>query len=146
MRLKILNIADVAESQMCCGCGACAYIDPDSIEMVDDLNQGRRPRIKDNNTSRDSQLAAEALSICPGIEQDYRGNQAGPDAIKELSPGWGPVLELWEGYASDEQLRYAGSSGGVTSAILNAVVAEERKPANLKKRATRSKRTTTKKS
>lgn len=119
MRLKILNIADVAESQLCCGCGACAYIDPDNIEMVDDLKQGRRPHIKSgcSDAPKDAQRAREAMDICPGIKQDYRGNQSHSDALKELLPAWGPVLELWEGFASDEQLRFAGSSGGVTSAI-----------------------------
>ena len=25
MKLQLLNVNDVVESQMCCGCGACAY-------------------------------------------------------------------------------------------------------------------------
>ena len=30
---------------------------------------------------------------------------------------WGPVLEVWEGYAADPEVRYTGSSGGLASAI-----------------------------
>src|SRR5262249_15207548 len=33
------------------------------------------------------------------------------------APGWGPVLELWEGFASDPEIRFAGSSGGAASAL-----------------------------
>jgi coenzyme F420 hydrogenase subunit beta len=30
---------------------------------------------------------------------------------------FGPILEIWEGYAADEDIRYRGSSGGITSAL-----------------------------
>ena len=37
--------------------------------------------------------------------------------MTELIEGWGPVLELWEGYAADQQIRFIGSSGGVATAL-----------------------------
>ena len=37
--------------------------------------------------------------------------------ISELAIGWGPILEIWEGYASDPDLRYQGSSGGIATAL-----------------------------
>jgi coenzyme F420 hydrogenase subunit beta len=38
-------------------------------------------------------------------------------ARDEFSKKWGPVLELWEGYAGDPQIRFEGSSGGVLTAL-----------------------------
>lgn len=57
---------------------------------------------------------AECLSICPGAEVDgetvVRGS-GGKDY------GFGKVLEIWEGFAADPEIRYRGSSGGVLSAL-----------------------------
>jgi coenzyme F420 hydrogenase subunit beta len=45
-----------------------------------------------------------------------------PDAdrsnvIAGLTTSWGPILEIWEGYAADPEVRYSGSSGGLSSAL-----------------------------
>jgi coenzyme F420 hydrogenase subunit beta len=37
--------------------------------------------------------------------------------ISELHHAWGPVLELWEGYATDPEIRFKGSSGGAATAL-----------------------------
>lgn len=116
MRLAVLNIQDVAESQMCAGCGACAYISPDRIQMVDVLEHGRRPQYKEgglNGRGGD----AEAMRVCPGIGLAHTYDSRAPGLIKGLGPAWGPVLELWEGHAADWGIRFAGSSGGAASAL-----------------------------
>jgi len=113
MNLPVLSITDVAERQLCCGCGACAAVDP-RIRMVDDLDQGRRP-IVDGGRGADT---GEALRVCPGIELSHPPEAAQQDGvIRELFGGFGPVLQLWEGHAGDADLRHAGSSGGAASAI-----------------------------
>jgi len=111
---KINRIDDVAAWQLCCGCGACAYMCPDEIEMIDTFEYGRRPRFKDGASADSDRLA---MKVCPGIEltrapkpDDQLGDQRFFDA-------WGPVLGVWEGYAADPQVRFEGSSGGVTTAL-----------------------------
>jgi coenzyme F420 hydrogenase subunit beta len=37
--------------------------------------------------------------------------------VPELLCEWGPVLEVWEGYAADSHIRYNGSSGGAATAL-----------------------------
>jgi coenzyme F420 hydrogenase subunit beta len=37
--------------------------------------------------------------------------------MAELAQGWGPILEIWEGYAADPEVRFNGSSGGLASAL-----------------------------
>ena len=110
MKRRIATITDVAERHLCCGCGVCAFAQPDVIRMVDDLETGRRPVVADNS---DTTLA---LQCCPGIALEHPPTHA--DGVDDsLHSDWGPVLEVWEGHAADEELRYAGSSGGVASAL-----------------------------
>jgi len=37
--------------------------------------------------------------------------------IAELRKGWGLILEVWEGYAADPEIRFKGSSGGLATAL-----------------------------
>ncbi|MBW3547422.1 MAG: Coenzyme F420 hydrogenase/dehydrogenase, beta subunit C-terminal domain [Actinobacteria bacterium] len=112
---RIKSIKDVAEKQLCCGCGACAYIDPETIRMVDVMDQGRRPVVSE--AGADPARGDEALRVCPGIELTHEFDRKGQEWIPDLVDGWGPVLEVWEGYAADASVRYAGSSGGAATAL-----------------------------
>ena len=38
-------------------------------------------------------------------------------AIKQLGKRWGRIIELWEGYAADPEIRFKGSSGGLCTAL-----------------------------
>ena len=115
MRLKLRDVRDVAEYQLCCGCGACAYLSPDEVELVDTLEYGRRPLLR-RDPPRDPRTA-EAFAACPGIRLEHTFDRRDPALIPELLDGWGPVREVWEGYAADDEIRFAGSSGGVASAL-----------------------------
>ena len=110
---------DVVETQMCCGCGACAYLAPEHLEMTDSLAYGRRPRRIDESTATvdGDRAMREALTVCPGVSLEHTFDEKLPGLVTELVPGWGPILELWEGYATDPEVRYAGSSGGAASAL-----------------------------
>jgi coenzyme F420 hydrogenase subunit beta len=110
MSRKIQNVLDVAKNQLCTGCGACAYIDP-SIEMIDVFDQGRRPSQKG---PLDPTLG---MAVCPGFALGHEPKDWPSDTMNELAEGWGPVLELWEGFASDDDIRFSGSSGGAASAL-----------------------------
>ena len=109
---RIHNISNVAQWRLCLGCGACASACPEeAIELKDVFDQGIRP-ISDTSKCR---KCGECLKVCPGIEitQDLSGDET----IAELQCAWGPVLEVWEGYAVDPEIRFKGSSGGVATAL-----------------------------
>jgi coenzyme F420 hydrogenase subunit beta len=57
------------------------------------------------------------IKVCPGLNQDRSINQEDTGGIDELTEGWGTVLEVWEGYATDSEIRHKGSSGGVSTAL-----------------------------
>ena len=123
MVTKIDSIQDVAESQLCCGCGACAYVQPQSIRMVDVLDQGRRPVVSAGALAG---RADEAMQVCPGIELAHDFDRGSGEWIPQLVDAWGPVLEVWEGFAADPAIRFAGSSGGVTTALALHCLEDER--------------------
>jgi coenzyme F420 hydrogenase subunit beta len=109
---KIQNINDVVKWRLCLGCGACAPACPEkAIELEDIFDHGIRPI---SNTSK-CKKCGECLKVCPGIEitQHISHN----NILTELEKAWGPVLEVWEGYATDHEIRYKGSSGGVVTAL-----------------------------
>lgn len=118
MAAGLESIRDVAERHLCTGCGVCAYLQPEAIRMVDDLDHGRRPLVEAGAGTR------EALAACPGVGLAHRPEEAPAGRLRELEAEWGPVLEVWEGYASDPELRHAASSGGAASAL--ALYAVER--------------------
>lgn len=118
---RVRGIADVAEFQLCLGCGACAAVQPEVIEMADVLDHGRRPIVAPE--ARGPGGTDEAMAVCPGMTLEHGPMPAGAD--ESLRPGWGPVLEVWEGHAGDPDVRWAGSSGGAATALALHVLDEE---------------------
>jgi coenzyme F420 hydrogenase subunit beta len=117
------SISDVVAYQLCTGCGVCAYIEPDVFSMFDTLEHGRRPIREKSLTVPES---GEALSACPGVALARPAGlcrQIGLD--QELLDGWGPVYGVWEGYAADSEIRYAGSSGGAATALALFCIEQE---------------------
>ncbi len=110
--MKVKSIQEVVKSQLCCGCGACAYIDPANISIADVESEGRRP-----NIGHGTIIGPAALKVCPGIGLAHPAVLPGDSSIPELRAAWGPVLNVWEGFATDPQIRFAGSSGGAITAL-----------------------------
>jgi len=113
------SIRDVAEQHLCTGCGTCAFVQPDAVRMVDDLGQGRRPIVVDDVDT------TEALRACPGVALAHEYDPQQPGLLRELEADWGPVLRLWDGYAQDEEIRWAGSSGGAATALALFAIEEQ---------------------
>ena len=83
--------------------------------MVDVADQGRRPLVRIDDERRPP--AKESISVCPGVGLRRPAESRAAGTIVTLFDEWGPVLEVWEGHATDPELRFRGSSGGVSSAL-----------------------------
>lgn len=110
---RIHNIRQVVEHRLCLGCGACAYICPEHIRLVDYSNEGIRPLVDDKACTS----CTECLKVCPGFENDHTEINRRAGVFDDLTEFCGPVLEIWEGYATDQEIRFAGASGGVITAL-----------------------------
>jgi len=113
----------VAEWRLCLGCGACAYICPEKkISLVDLVAEGIRPIVSDENCG-DCRMC---LRVCPAHENDHRPLRSQPGIDMSVYPDFGPVLEIWEGHASDQKVRHRGSSGGAITALALYCLERER--------------------
>jgi len=116
---KIKRVDDVVEWRLCMGCGACAWACPShAISLIDIVEKGIRPVVDESLCEK----CQDCLSVCPGISLTHKAVEH--DEISELSTSWGPVLSLHEGYASEDEVRWAGSSGGIVSALAIHAVEE----------------------
>lgn len=111
--IKIKTIEDVVNYQLCSGCGMCEALEPKRYKMTDVENFGYRPEII--NTQEVS--TGDAFNVCPGHKLEHQYDRGNPQLEKELEDCWGPVYEVWEGYAADDNIRFKGSSGGAATAL-----------------------------
>jgi coenzyme F420 hydrogenase subunit beta len=116
MTKQFTSIQQVVDAKLCSGCGACAYMQPSQIRMVDVRDEGLRPDVERGPMG--SQVdTREAIKACPGIELEHRDFSDDESVLRDMVDAWGPIISMWEGGATDEAIRFAGSSGGAASAL-----------------------------
>lgn len=112
--MKIRNVEQVANWRLCIGCGACIYACPENnIKLVNIISDGIRPVVNVDNCKS----CSECLKVCPGYEASHSNLNGMLKFISQLKQSWGPILEIWEGYATDPEIHYKGSSGGIATAV-----------------------------
>lgn len=103
------TVERVLQDDLCSGCGLCAGLAGGAIEMGVVPPGYNRPKIG-------GAVKAEAEAI---IAESCPGSKVAPwRADLPPSPYWGPAEAILTGYACDEGVRFAGSSGGVITALL----------------------------
>ena len=111
---KRTNVADIARQRLCIGCGACEPICPSGkVKLFDFKSEGIRPVLENNDCSN----CASCLDVCPGDSVEFPEPRKDSPFGWEAEARWGPILEIWEGYAVDSEIRFRGSSGGALTAI-----------------------------
>lgn len=103
------TLTRVLNGHLCSGCGMCAGLAPAQIQMTEIAPGYNRPSQHAPVPPAVEQLIASA---CPGAVV------APWPAAPNVDPYWGPWHQVLTGYATDERVRYEGSSGGVLSALL----------------------------
>ena len=120
--LQINNAYEVSMNRLCLGCGACVSICPEQkIKLANIMDSGIRPIMLEGDKAGKPGACENCrlcLDVCPGIHTSAGHESTVPQNIAERSAKrWGEFLELWEGYASDPEIRLKGSSGGLCTAL-----------------------------
>lgn len=103
-------LARVARGDLCAGCGACAALAPGKVTIAVEAPGYLRPV---QSALLDPAEEAAISRVCPGL-----GVRVDPAAGRSDPVLWGPYVSMQTGWATDDGLRFAGSSGGALSAIL----------------------------
>jgi len=113
---RFTDVSDVVKWRLCLGCGACEYACPEKkIKLINFIDQGIRPVILPTG---DCSGCSDCVTVCPGVGVSHDPMmKTAEGVINMLTEGWGPVLEIWEGHATDKVIRFDGSSGGLASAL-----------------------------
>jgi coenzyme F420 hydrogenase subunit beta len=111
---QIKTLKDVVDWGLCTGCGACQYsCRKGGVTLVNIPSLGIRPKFLNEECAN----CTECLKICPGYQVNGTLQDSGGCSRADGYEDIGPVLEVWEGHASDPEIRYKGSSGGVLTAL-----------------------------
>lgn len=104
------TVQRVIRGELCSGCGICASLSNGAIAMQSVAPGYNNPVVVGNVTPDVEQAIAET---CPGaVVEPWTGISA------QVHPYWGPTRSVMTGEASDDKVRFEGSSGGVISALL----------------------------
>jgi coenzyme F420 hydrogenase subunit beta len=113
---SIQSLKDVVDWGLCTGCGACSYsCSEGGVRLINIEGIGIRPEF----TSCACAECTKCLSICPGYIVDSTLNlEMVPRAERgEADYAFGAALEIMEGHATDPEVRYRASSGGILTAL-----------------------------
>lgn len=115
----MLSLDEIITPGLCMGCGLCASVaGSDSVEMAM-TPEGRKRPIE--QTPLSDQTLATINAVCPGIQVPSMP----PELLAEdtaIDSIWGPATQMHIGYATDPDIRYRASSGGVLTALATFLV------------------------
>lgn len=110
---SVRTLADVVDWRLCTGCGACVRACTHGVRMIDVQSEGFRPVFDDPGCRG----CTECLAFCPGARVDGTLAIGALPKQTEADHDVGPTLGIWEGWATDPEIRFRGSSGGLLSAL-----------------------------
>lgn len=121
--MHFTNVQNITNWRLCLGCGTCSSICPeDKIRIIDRMSEGMRPILDETPCG----TCHDCVNVCPGLKQEVTYDRDNSGSIKSLQKGWGNILEIWEGYAADPEIRLKGSSGGAITALALYCIEKEK--------------------
>lgn len=101
-------VCATVKSGLCIGCGACCLVPwSDEVTLAESPQGFLEPQAPASSPSKaEMSLFRE---VCPG--RGFRGTRSRNSVL------WGPVVGSYSGHATNAQLRYVASSGGLLTAV-----------------------------
>src|SRR5690606_15337434 len=103
------SLKRILSGDLCTGCGLCAAISDESVQMAMSDDGYLRPRQSAPLAPQTDRLIGD---VCPGIRLSQTSRE-GTD-----HPLWGPIIAVRTGASTDAALRHHASSGGALSGLL----------------------------
>lgn len=113
---KTKTIESVVKNQLCTGCGTCVALCPTSaIEMLKDNSKGIYVAKSDNEKCNKCGICYQ---VCPGYSVDFKALNSEIFGKEPEDILVGSYLNCYIGHATDYNIRYNSSSGGLVTALL----------------------------
>ncbi|MAC59649.1 MAG: hypothetical protein CMH85_15545 [Novosphingobium sp.] len=114
------------DAGLCIGCGLCASMMAEEIGsmQLDDTGFLVPPSLEDNLDAAALRLIDEVCPAVNGSEVFAEGNNRSADpAAPESDYLWGSYYSVMTGYATEDAVRFMGSSGGAITALARWLIA-----------------------
>ena len=98
---------------LCCGCGICKAICPKECISWNKKNGLYVPDINEHQCVNCGLCAC----VCPGLGHHYEAKETAEETVT------GPVLESYNAWSRDPELRHVSASGGVVSTMIRGLLA-----------------------
>lgn len=109
------EVAWVLDNDLCSGCGACTQLDPGLQMSLDGAGFERPSRRSWTPEAADRDVARRFRKVCPGVTVQLPD----PPQGARRDPVIGTYLGVWQAWATDPEIRWRGSSGGVLTALVS---------------------------
>ena len=104
----------ISRQGLCIGCGLCQEIaGPDRVRCTVTPNGYERPVIVGH---LDHETVDRIYDVCPAVRVDGLPDRLIDDATT-IDPVWGPLRRIVRAWATDPDVRFQGSTGGVLTAL-----------------------------
>jgi len=109
-----MALNEIVANDICCGCGTCAGICPNNAVKMKVSEGLFIPEVDETKCSK----CGLCVKTCPGNTIDYGLLQKQVFSQDPEDPAIGNALFCYIGFATDNQIRYSSTSGGIITQLL----------------------------